>query len=322
MTTPSKQSILQIAQGNVQPGQFEGVVVWWGLTDANVPDADFRSRWVAAGLPEAAIPRERSAHRNLTDAAKAAMIGVDGYLVRPITRAGVFGDVTKLAIVKEERDPTHDVVRHTQESAITLTTAPHPNDATVTVKTFAVSTSHPIADRVRAEWEKLEGSLTAAEIRRAIVNMMGETCAVILREHGGVYWVPNVNASTIDALRDVINATGKSQFDVLPLFATGIGTQTIAAAASKSVADEVVRLQAEIEAFKAEAPRSGVLARRLVEYDALRTRAKLYRDVLSMDVTSLEQAIDDLSASVDILLSPPPAPLLSDAAQAPAPGAV
>ena len=300
--TTTKQTVLGITSG----GQFQGSVVWWGLTDALVDEAGFRARWSAAGLSPNVLPQRRNPHRNLSDGAKLALIGVDGYLVRPITRAGVFGATTKLAIIREDRDPGHDLCNHTQESVVTLVTTKHPSDPDVVVSTFSISAPHPIADRIKAEWERLEGSYTATEIRKAIVNTLGGPAAAVpLREHGGVYWVPPTASATVDALREVINATGQSQFDVLPLFATAIGTASVASAASRSVYDEVAKLQAEVEQFKAEAPRSDVLGRRLKEYDDLRQRARLYRDVLSLDVTSLEASLVELEKTVDVMMQTP-----------------
>jgi hypothetical protein len=297
---PSKASLL----ASQTPGAFQGTILWWGLTDAIVSDADFRRRWSEAGLPDSALCGLRSSHRNLTDAAKLALVGVDGYLVRPIEKSS---SVTKLAIVRETRDPANDRVVHAQECLILLTTAPSPADPTVTVATLLFSDpAHPLATRIHAEWTKLEGSTTAFEIRKAIISMLGACSAVVLREHGGVYWVADKYAPTVEALKKVIEETGRSQFDVLPLFATAIGSATVAASAKRSIADEVEALKAEVEKFKASAPSAGVLGRRLTEYDDLRAKARLYRDVLSMDVGEMEQALADLETSVEAMLNAAP----------------
>lgn len=288
------------------PGSPEGYVLWWGLSDTLIPEADFRARWEAAGLPKAALPGPRSPHRNLSDAVKAAVVGEDRFLIRPIERAGVGGNVSKYAIVSEERDLLGERVTHHQESVVTLLTSPHPTDPDVTVSTFGALPPHPLADVVHAEWQKLEGSFTASEIRKAIVNTISILHGVVLREHGGVYWCAPVHAKEVEALRTVINGTGHSVFDVLPLFSTPIGTETISRAAARSLSEEVDALKNEIEGFKSEAPRGGVLARRLDQFDDLRARAALYRDVLALDVEWLGKALGELEATVDVIMNAPP----------------
>ena len=298
----TKQSILAVQA----PGEYEGAIVWWGLTDALVSEADFRRRWIEAGLPEDVLPGSRSSHRNLTDAVTLAMNGVEGFVVADIVRAGAHGDTTKLAILSRSVDATTDTVVDQQESVITLVTRPDPNGGPgTTVAATAGSNPHPLADRILAEFSRLEGQYTASEIRRAIVNALHRVSAVILREHGGVYWVAPVHTTTVEALHRVINATGQSEFDVLPLYRTGLTTATVSKAAARSLADEILALQDEIAEFEKEAPRGGVLVRRLQQFEDLRGRARLYQGALGLDITALDRSVSALEATVDLLIRGP-----------------
>lgn len=305
--TPTKGSILA---GGIAGPEYTGSIIWWALSDALIPEVALRAKWMAEGLPDALLPGARSPHRNLSDAVRAALIGRDEFVVGWIQSAGPFGDTSRVAILRRSIDPVNETVTDVQECLLTLTTTTVTStDGTKERQaTTHVSTPHPMAEKILAEWKRLQGSFTASEIRRAITSLMRHLAAVSLRDSGGVYFVPAPHTETALALARVVNSIGNSSFDILPVHHTEIGDAALARAAARSVSDEIADLQKEVAEFVAEAPRAGVLQRRLQAYDDLRNRVRLYKDLLGLEAADLDASIGKLESAVDVLLATPAAP--------------
>ena len=74
--------------------------------------------------------------------------------------------------------------------------------------------------------------------------------------------------------------------------------------AQKSIEEELEALKTEVAQFVANPPdRPSTLHRRFDAFEALRARAELYRTILSVQVTDLDKQLDQLTKSVEQLLS-------------------
>lgn len=90
---------------------------------------------------------------------------------------------------------------------------------------------------------------------------------------------------------------------IVPVHRTAEAEQTLGAVARGSLEDELAVLQAEIEGFVASPPdRTSTLERRLGAFEELRARTRLYRDVLRVEVETLDQQLDRLAATVTQLI--------------------
>ena len=127
--------------------------------------------------------------------------------------------------------------------------------------------------------------------------------AVTLRDFGGVYFVPAPYADTLRRLQAAVAAIGASRLDIVPIHASPEARAALGDAARAAVEDDLVALRAEIERFLAEPPdRASTLMRRLQVFEELRSKARLYHSVLSVQVQDLEASLDELTVSVEGLL--------------------
>ena len=76
------------------------------------------------------------------------------------------------------------------------------------------------------------------------------------------------------------------------------------AALHRTVRDAIAVLKNEVEGFVASPPdRPSTLVCRLDSFEALKARAALYRDVLQVHIQDLDNTLDDLTSSIESLLS-------------------
>lgn len=273
-------------------GHHLGDVCFWHLADARVDRATLESLWKGAGLDVALLPEEPTAERALKQAVREAQVGQRDRLIR----LGLDTETEIVfAIVRESRDDAGNVTYH-QEARVHL-------DRASEVLTSDAN-SHDIVQSVVAAFRILRTTHTADDVRRAIVKALGTWAAVTLREGGGVYWVPSVFAAELRRLQNAIEKIGTSRLFLLPVHQSAEADRALGEIATASLEAELVQLQSEISSFLAAPPdRVSTLTRRLEAFEALRDRAKLYRGVLSITVTDLDQQLRDMTATVEGLIS-------------------
>lgn len=106
-------------------------------------------------------------------------------------------------IVRERRrdDGTLD---YTQEARISLT---H-----LTGNALADDPTHEAAAAIKARFERHRDTHTPDDVRRTINRTLQSFSAVLLRENGGVWWVPAPHAKSVRALQEAIESIGSSRF--------------------------------------------------------------------------------------------------------------
>jgi hypothetical protein len=136
-----------------------------------------------------------------------------------------------------------------------------------------------------------------------VVRSLSSFAAVTLRPHGGVYWTPAPFAPQVRRLQEAIQRIGSSTVCIVPVHRTAEAEHTLGAVARGSLEDELAMLRAEVEGFVASPPdRTSTLERRLGAFEDLRARTRLYRDVLRVEVETLDQQLDRLAATVTQLI--------------------
>lgn len=267
-------------------------VIFWQLADARVDRATLESLWKGAGLDLALLPEEPTAERALKQAVREAQVGQRDRLIR----LGLDTETEIVfAVVRESRDDNGNVTYH-QEARV------HLDRASEVITSDA--NSHDIVQSVVAAFRILRSTHTADDVRRAIVKALGTWAAVTLREGGGVYWVPSVYAAELRRLQSAIERIGSSRLFLLPVHQSADADRALGEIATASLEAELAQLQTEIAAFVSIPPeRTSTLMRRFEAFEALRDRAKLYRNVLSITVTDLDANIDRMIATVEDLVS-------------------
>ena len=273
-------------------GHHLGDVVFWQLVDAQVDRVTLESLWRDAGLDAALLPEEPTAERALKQAVREAQVGHRDRLIR----LGLDTETEIVfAIVHEHRDDAGNVT-YQQEGRVHLDRASEAITSDVH--------GHEIVQAVFASYRILRTTHTADDVRRAIVKALGSWAAVALRDGGGIYWIPSVYAADLRRLQGAVEKIGSSRVHVLPVHQSQDADRALGEIATASLEAELATLQSEISSFLAAPPdRVSTLTRRLDAFEALRDRAKLYRNVLSIQATDLDLQLDRMTATVEQLIS-------------------
>jgi hypothetical protein len=273
-------------------GEHLGDMVWWQLADARIRAADLEAAWVGAGLPVELLPEAPSTERAFKHAVREAQVGQPTRLLRLAKE-----DAVELvyAVVHEQRlgdgSLTYDI-----EARVSLVRA---QDGLATDQV-----GHDLVVDVQRRFRELRTTHVADDVRRSIVRALDSFAAIAVRPSGGVYWAPARYAHDLLRLQRAISAIGHSQLYLLPVHRTGEAVATLGAVAQASLEAELAGLHDEIDAFTQMPPgRPSTLLRRFGAFEELRGRAELYRQVLAVQVTGLDQQLDQLAATVEQLLA-------------------
>ncbi len=272
-------------------GDHLGDLVFWSLADARVDRAALESLWAGAGLPTELLPDPPSAEKALKQAVREAQVGRRDRLIR----LGLEAEAEIVfAIVREQRDDIGNLSFH-QEARVRLDR--------VTESVTSDDLGHEVVQAVSGLFMELRTTHTTDDVRRAIVKALASWAAVTLREGGGVYFVPAPFGAALRALQKAVEKIGASRMYLLPVHQSAEAEQALGELAAASIEAELAALQGEIADFLATPPeRASTLLRRFDAYEALRNRAKLYRDVLNVEVLDLDHQLDRLSTAVEEML--------------------
>lgn len=273
-------------------GQHLGDLVWWALEDARIARSSLEIIWTGSGLAPELLPEPPTAEKALKAAVRESQTGRSDLLVR----LGKEDEAELVfAVVRETRHPDGSV-SFAQEARVNL-------DRRAEILTDDAP-HHDVVIGIRAAFQKLRHEHTPDDIRRAMLRTLGSAAAVTLRDHGGVYWVPSPNAELLRKLQAAIEKIGNSKVWLLPVHRSVDSERTLGAAARGALEDELAVLKAEMQEFIANPPdRNATLVRRLDVFDGLKARAALYRDLLRVEFTDLEQQLNALATTVEDLLS-------------------
>lgn len=273
-------------------GRHLGSICFWQLSDARVNRATLERLWRDAGLDLALLPEEPTCERAIKQAAREAQVGQRDRLIR-LGRESEAEIV--FAVVRERRDNAGNVT-YVQEARV------HLDRMTETVTTDAHG--HEIVQAMFAAYNVLRTTHVADDVRRAIVRTLTSWSAVTLRDGGGVYFITAPYAQSLRSLQSAIERLGSSHMHLLPVNQSEDADRSLGALAVASLESELASLQAEIAAFLTTPPeRASTLQRRLDAFDALRSRARLYRSVLNVQVVEIDQSIDRMASTIEGLLA-------------------
>ncbi len=273
-------------------GQHLGDLVWWTLAEAQIDRTTLEAKWAPTGLPAELLPEPPTLEKAFKLAIRETQVGLSDRLIRLAKddeEELVFG------IVRERKldDGTLD---YHQEARIALV---HPGDEVTTD-----DPTHEIAANIKARFELHRDTHTADDVRRTINRTLQSFSAVLLRENGGVWWVPAPHAKEVRALQGAIESIGSSRFYLLPVHDSADANRTLGDVAAKSIEEELDALKKEVEKFVASPPeKPSTLVRRFDAFEALRSRAQLYRDILNVQVKGLDSTLGQLTESVEKLLA-------------------
>lgn len=272
-------------------GNHLGDLVFWTLAEARVDRETLERVWREAKLDVSLLPEEPTAERALKLAVREAQVGNRDRLIR----IGLDSETEIVfAVVREHRDEQGNVSYH-QEARLHLDRS--------TERLTSDADLHDIVLAVTTGYQAHRATHPSDDIRKAIVKALASWRAVMLREGGGIYWVPNVHAEELRRLQSAIERIGMSRVYVLPVHDSADANRALGEIATASLEAELAQLQSEISSFLTAPPdRVSTLTRRLEAFEALRDRAKLYRGVLAITVTDLDQQLRNMTATVEKMI--------------------
>ena len=273
-------------------GEHLGDMLWWSLANARVDRVTLESLWASAGLSPEFLPEPPTAEKALKTAVRECAVGQADHLIR----LGKEDSAEIVFAIVRETKHTDGSVTYTQEARVILDRAAE--------RASTDQPGHSLAMAIMTGFERLRTTHTSDDVRRAMLKTLDSCCAVTLREHGGVYWVPAPFAETVRKLQLAIERIGSSRVYVLPVHKSDDASRTLGDVAKSAVEQELEALKTEIQGFLAAPPeRISTLVRRLDAFEALRSKASLYKQILEVQVTDLDQTLTELTSSVEKLLN-------------------
>ena len=273
-------------------GTHLGTLCYWSLSDARTDRQSLESTWQSTGLPMDLLPDPPSLEKAYKLAVRETQVGLGDRLIRPVIDSE---SQVVFAIVHEAKHPD-GTLTYTQEAKVAL--------ETLTGSVSSDVPAHELVVSIQSRYRSLRDTHTADDVRRTITRTLASFASVLLRENGGVWWVPSPYAQALRKLASAIESIGTSRFYLLPVHDSNDAHRTLGDAAAKSLETELSELKAEVEQFLSHPPeRPSTLVRRFDAFDALRGRAQLYRDILQVQVKDLDSTLNTLGESIETLLS-------------------
>ena len=289
MSAAQLQSLINVLATG---GTHLGDLCWWSLADASIDRQSLESKWKNTGLPMSLLPEPPTIEKAFKLAVRETQVG----LVDRLLRLAVDDEASVVFAVVHEQKHDDGTLTYTQEAKVGL------EMLTGTLNTNAPT--HDLVVAINSRFSVLRDTHTADDVRRTITRTLQSFSAVLLRENGGVWWVPSPHAEPLRMLQTAIESIGASRFYLLPVHDSSDAHRTLGDAASRSLEADLAELKAEVESFVAQPPeRTSTLVRRFDAFDALRGRAQLYRDILQVQVKDLDSTLTQLASSIEMLLS-------------------
>lgn len=162
----------------------------------------------------------------------------------------------------------------------------------------------PVAEEVKKLFDEYVSTYIHTDIRRWIVRQINEYMqAVALKLNGGVYFIPHQHTAILRKLNSVVDdLPGRSEFIVTPIFDSKETTTSVGKATRGALEEELSQIRVELEEFRNKPPRRDTLKRRLEDFQRLKSRARMFADMLSFTVEDLQEGIDDCNEVVKALI--------------------
>jgi len=164
--------------------------------------------------------------------------------------------------------------------------------------------SHAAAIEASQVFEHLNSHYISMDIRHAVLRALKMLGAIALSRTGGTYLVPPSAIDTADKLGKVIeDLAGDTEFFTLVMYGDPVTKGSLARGAKRSLEEDLQTLQKEITDFTERANvRPTTLQHRVDDVRALKQRAELFADILSLKSEEITDSIKVAEASLLKLL--------------------
>jgi hypothetical protein len=279
-----------------------GSLIWWTLEDARTYGATLRDIWIRHGLREETLPALPPPARALRDAGAKAVAGKNSpYLFRPAGRQDgrVYYSLVEESLLSPGNLSQRVVARFDIErDGKFLGKQVEPPDRTVSL----------VADEIEREYRETVWYYQPRDIRTAILNVLAESRAVSLREHGGIYWIPDGFDQVAAALSKAVSLLGRSHMSVIPISSSQQGIDAITRAVSVTLDEELGALTRDLQEFSLSRAHGEHLQDRTIQsaigqINDLKERTRIYRDILEFKSADLEVRLNEALLSAASLMT-------------------
>ena len=154
---------------------------------------------------------------------------------------------------------------------------------------------HAMAFEVDDAYQDLRGKIVGADWTDVLTLYFTEQChATPMREDGRLFWIPPTRMGLLETLKAFLSDIG---ITLVLLEIEPENKTVIVEAATENLEEQLQALQDEVEAFDGK-QRMGTYKDRLTQYQALRRKAILYRDVLGVGIKDAEDVLTALEDKV------------------------
>lgn len=186
-------------------GTHLGDLCFWSLSDASILRSDLESKWKSTGLPVQLLPEPPTVENAFKLAVRETQVGLSDRLIRPV----IDNEASVIFAVVHEQKHDDGTLSYTQEAKAML------DLLTGTVSTDNVA--HELVVAIQSRLSALRDTHTSDDVRRTITRTLASFAPVLLRENGGVWWVPAPHAKALRQLQATIESIGSSRFYLLPV---------------------------------------------------------------------------------------------------------
>lgn len=264
-----------------------GTLFWWDLGQNRIEHNKLVEHAQAAGLDQSLLPAPVKPSAAFRRAWRSAAHRLESDLL--LRQVAETPDHLVVGVVKERPDITNLDLRYEVLARASFDKG---------TCSLTILETHPVIDALPGLFQHYS-AITTEDIRAMVLAFVRKS-GLSIRHAGGVYFIPPPLAATLEALTQVLRATGSNTVWSLPIADLGDAGETLAVLAKETLDAEISTVEAELAAFDARdiEVRSGTLERRLEKFEQLRARTALMAGALSFRADGLLEKLTLLEGDV------------------------
>lgn len=162
--------------------------------------------------------------------------------------------------------------------------------------------NHPFADQIRADFFAHQKKYSTTDISKWLVKQLKRLDAVVLRDQGGVYFVPRPSKKEFQRIADTIRAASKHRIFELPALEAEATVEAVLDALTSEAEACATQMEQELLAMADEqggkALGKRALGTRLRVLDGLKEKLKKYEQLLDVNLDSVSEKLEKVQANV------------------------
>lgn len=297
---------------NAQGMPVLGYIVTWGADKTLIPQGDLEQTLIQYGFQDLAtglepIPTKKAAYRALKEMA------TDG-LVRPVLDNS---EKTIYAWMNEGVNQVDEELEYQTAVKVTYWKQVQPGTPALSFSDGFFKNGVPRPQGSAAETllpliDQYQHSFTSRDLTgQVFLKLSKRLTAVSLRQsNGGVYFIPAAHQETLERIRECAKALAKQTnsevfVSLFPVPDMGTAKEDMGRHAIATLLSEVKQEEIELRKMAKRMTQGGMSIKdsTVVSHQALaediRRRAELYRDLLLLDISKVNQALDKLTGGLD-----------------------